>query len=152
MENSLPSVRHEIALEGLLAGKSLQEVGKIAGFTHAARDLVPLIVAPQVRQYVRKRMKGRLEVEGAPAAYNLLYNAMMDVKNDIKLRVEIAKYLYAAAGYTPPKAQDAAPDHEKQPSEMTTDELRRFIEEGEQELAQRAVPLNDTQQGLDSLM
>lgn len=152
MENTLPSTRHEIALEGLLAGKSLQEVGKIAGFSTPSRDLVPLIVAPQTRQYVRKRMKGRLEVEGAPAAYVLLYSVMMDVKHDIKLRVEIAKYLYAAAGYTPPKAQDAASDHEKLPSEMTPDELRRFIDEAEAELAQRAIPLNDTQQAIDSLL
>lgn len=151
MEKALPSVRHEAFFEGVLAGKSLTKAAKDAGFTNPDRDAAPIIVAPQVRQYVRKRLRGRLEVEGAPAAYILLYNTMQDARQDIKLRVDIAKFLYSCAGYTPPKAQDAPPDQEKLPSEMTTEELRQFIEQGENELANRAKPISASQ-GFDSLM
>lgn len=132
-------------------GKSLAEAGKLAGFSTPHRDLAPHVAEPAVRAWVRKHMRGRLEVEAAPAAYSYLLTVLRDEKADRRLRIDVAKFLYAAAGYTPPKAQEAAPDGEKQPSEMTSDELRQFIQEGEAELANRATPI-DTRQPLDDLM
>jgi len=152
MKNKLISKRHEVFIEGLLAGEGLTKAGKKAGFTTPSRDAAPIIVAPAVRAHIRKRMRGRLEAEGAPAAYVLLFNTMTDESEDKRLRVDIAKFLYQTAGYTPPKALEPERDGDKAASEMSSEELRKFIEDGERELAERATPVIEAAQPLDELM
>ena len=153
MSKELITGKREAALALMLEGDSMTVAAGKAGISTPARDLMPVIMSPQVRQHFFKHVRGRLEAEAAPAAYKLLYRTMTDESKDLRLRVDIAKFMLPIAGYQPPKAAEARPDDvaEKEPSQMTTEELKRMIEDGEAVLASRAKPANGAQ-GIDSLM
>lgn len=144
LQNQLISQQHTVFFEAMADGESIVNAGKKAGFTNPYRDAWPMAVEPVVQRMVRKRMRGKLELEAAPQAYRVLMNLMHDPATDKRLRADIAKYLHTAAGYVPPKAAESPDDsnRDKAPHEMTTDELHRFIEDGEAVLADRALPAN----------
>lgn len=152
MELQVISDRHHVFVEHLLNGSGIAEAGRIAGFKKPARDAVPVIVEPIIQRLARKQMRGKLELEAAPAAYKVLFDLMMDKTTDKRLRSDIAKYLHSAAGYTPPKAADAPDDanREKAPHEMTTEELHRFIEDGEAEMKARTIDVTPTTSGSEA--
>lgn len=140
LENQLVNQQHTQFFELMLEGSSIAEAGKKAGFTNPYRDVWPLVVEPTVQRMARKRMRGKLELEAAPQAYRILMNLMNDPTTDKRLRADIAKYLHTSAGYVPPKAGTSIDDasREKAPHEMSTEELHKFIEDGEAELGNRA--------------
>ncbi len=72
---------------------------------------------------------------------------------DILLNFRDNKFLYQVAGYTAPKAQEApAPArNDKDLNDMTTEELRAFIQDGERELANRAKDVT-APQGIDDML
>lgn len=137
------SPRHQVFVQALLDGEGIMKAGKTAGFSTPTRDALPIIVEPVIQRLARKNMRGKLELEAAPMAYRVLMEIMNDPTTDRRLRADVAKYLHTAAGYVPPKAADSPDDanREKAPHEMTTEELHRFIEDGEKELADRAEPV-----------
>lgn len=147
MEISTISDRHQVFIEALMEGDGITKAGKKAGFTHPSRDAVPVIVAPIVQRIARKNMRGKLELEAAPMAYKVLMELMQDAGADKRLRADIAKYLHSTAGYTPPKAAEAPDDlnREKAPHEMTSEELHKYIEDGERVLASRLVDVTPPQ-------
>lgn len=135
------SDRHQVFVEELMNGAGIKEAGRKAGFSTPSRDAVPIIIEPIVQRVARKHMRGKLELEAAPMAYKILMELMQDPQADKRLRADIAKYLHSTAGYTPPKAAES-PDgdlREKAPHEMTSEELHRFIEDGEAVLKERVV-------------
>lgn len=56
----------------------------------------------------------------------------------LKLRADVGKTLMDRAGYVAPKVGDGASPGAKDPSEMSSDELRAFIDKAEATLADRA--------------
>lgn len=167
MANSLqsitPSDRHVAFVEGVLAGKELDKAGKDAGFKLPARDAYPILATPEVRQYVRKKLRGRAETEGLAVTYNFLISVVRDESADKRLRVDCAKFIYAH--HMPAhKALEVPSDDEKSPSEMSNEELARFISENDPALANakaeaaaRASPIIeaeviDTPQAIDSIL
>lgn len=141
------SPRHQMFIEHLMEGDGIKVAAKKAGFSTPSRDAVPMIVSPLVQRIARKNMRGKLELEAAPAAYKVLFDMMMDTTTDKRLRADIARYLHTSAGYVPPKAAEAPddPNREKAPHEMTTEELHKFIEDGESELKGRMVDVTPSQ-------
>lgn len=135
------SNRHEVFLEGVLSGMELDKAGKKAGFVHPARDAYPLLAEPQTRAYFKKKIRGKAETEGLAVAYAYLIQVIRDTTVPTRTRVDAAKFVYGT--HMPAvKATEANPEGEKSPSEMSNEELRQFIEQGEAELAERATPVN----------
>lgn len=66
-----------------------------------------------------------------------------DSEGALKLRADVGKTLMDRAGYVAPKAGDGASPGAKDPSEMTSDELRAFIDKAEATLADRAKPIDN---------
>lgn len=64
----------------------------------------------------------------------------------LKIRADAAKVLLDRAGYVPPKANEPGAGAMRDPSEMSSDELRAYIDKAEQQLAARASPVEDTRQ------
>lgn len=160
MEDIGTAEKDQAFIELSLTGMTADKAAKKAGFSNPSRDTQRVVSNAKTRKYVRSMMIGRLDVEGAPLAYALMIRVMNDPMAEIKLRIDIAKYLFAAAGYTPPKAAEPPKaDDERAFSEMTSEELRQFIEKTEAELANRAFPAHVTllaapaiPQSIDDLM
>lgn len=145
--------RDKAFIDLIVEGKSVAEAGKALKIADPDVKVNHLIARPEVRQYVFKHLRGRVEVEAAPAAYKLLYRTMVNEKIDLRIRIDIAKHLFNAAGYIAPKAQEAKADDlkDKEPSQMSSEELRRSIVEWEGVLAARAKPTQQAK-SLDDLL
>lgn len=129
-------------IEDCLAGKGTAKAAERAKFASPAKTINQVVSSVKTRKYVRSAIQGRLEVEGGPMAYYYMLRVLKDETADRRLRLDTAKYLFAAAGYTPPKAAEAPKQQDdKAFSEMTNEELRQFIERTESELANRATPI-----------
>ncbi len=76
----------------------------------------------------------------APVALKLIEDLVGDKTIAPRVRLDAAKTLLDRAGYTPPnQAADKAP---LSPAEMTAEQLREFIADGERALADRAQVIN----------
>lgn len=135
--------RMNTALALMAEGEELHKAGEKAGFSNPRAQLYPAIRNSIVQRGIKGFLKARLQVEASPIAYKFLLSVLTDTSADKKLRVEVAKFLMSVAGYNPPKAQEAPADDtsEKPPEEMTNEELRQAIEKIEQELGNRATPI-----------
>lgn len=101
----------------------------------------------------RQNMETKLQFEAAPMAYRIMLKMLEDETTPKNVRVDIAKYLHSVAGYTPPKAQDALPQTktDKELQDMTTEELRSFIQDGEKVLANRSIDVTPSQ-GIEDML
>lgn len=143
MDDLVTSKRHEVFLENVLSGKTLKEAGMKAGFSTPERDAYPILAEMTTRNWFKKRVRGRAETEGLAVCYEYLISVVRDTTADRRIRVDAAKFVYSH--HMPaPKALEASPDSEKNPSEMSNEELRQFIEQSEAELANRATPIGST--------
>jgi len=139
--------RGKVFVDAVLSGLPLHVAGKKAGYVHPERDVYPVLSDLRTRSYFRKQIRGKAETEGLAVAYNYLIEVIRDTTKDTRVRLDAAKFVYAH--HMPAhKALEAVADVDKSPTEMTNEELRRSIEEGERELSERAKPVP---QGLDML-
>lgn len=134
------SDKHQAFAYHLANGDSIEKAGKKAGFSTPTRDAMPAVMRADMQRFARARVQGKLILSGAPQAYEFLVRTMNDTRVDLKLRVHIALQLFAAAGHTPPKAADAGEKDPGDVRQMTREQLRDFIAQGERELAERAKP------------
>lgn len=87
-----------------------------------------------------RRLRAELQ-EHAAKSIQTLRAIVDDDKAANRDRIAAARMLTSIAGYVAPKAQ--APRRlAESPAEMSSDELRMFIEKAERELAGRAAPVN----------
>lgn len=153
MNNLALSNRHQVFVEMLVEGNAILESGEKAGFALPGRDAAPLTMERNVQAYIKRRIRGKLLCNGAPTSYQYLINLLNGERATIGQKIEIAKFLLTISGYVAPKAEEQPSEMDKQPTEMTDEELRQSIEQGEAELAARATPILQTAaQSLDSLM
>lgn len=138
MQNIELSDKAEIFIREIMRGHAIKAAAKKAGFTHPERDAYPLLLDRRIQSLVKRRTRARLLVEGAPQAYEFLLKSMHDESVDMRLRIVCAKELFAG-GVPPLKAiEDETDPGDKDARQMTREELRAFIAEGEAELARRA--------------
>ena len=110
-----------------------------------------LIRKPAVQIAIREEMQRALN-DDATAARAFLRTILdgtafpeerRNSEGALKLRADVGKTLMDRAGYVAPKAGDAAAPGAKDPSEMSSDELRTFIAKAEATLADRAKPIDN---------
>jgi phage terminase small subunit len=151
MDNLALTNKQQDFVNGVMAGKELDVAAREAGFTHAYRDAYPILGELKTRAYFRKKIRGKHETEGIAVAYNFLISVIRDEKADKRLRLDAAKFVYGNA-LPAPKAGDPVDDTKKDISEMTPEELRTFIEQGEAELAGKAILINPRPQAVEDLL
>lgn len=141
--------RDKLFFEALLDGSGIAESAKKAGYRSSEiyETAMPALQNRFAQIAARQNMETKLRFEAAPMAYRIMLRMLEDETTPKNVRVDIAKYLHSVAGYTPPKAQEApAPTKsEKDLNDMTTEELRAFISNGERELANRAQDVTPVQ-------
>lgn len=117
-----------------------------AGYSDATTGWQVLRV-PHVVLAIREELQRRLITEGATIGLDALLKIAGNKREPAAARVAAAKALLDRAGFVPPSLKDEGTG--KQLTEMSPDELRRFIEEAEKDinaaeakLASRAIPVN----------
>lgn len=145
MQEILESKTKRAFVEALAEGNGIINSGIIAGAdpSHLHRDHLPVALSPAVRTYVRKSLRGRIDVEASPEAYRLLRKLMLAELTPIAIRVEIGKY-FISHSIAAPKAKDESDDNDKEPSDMSTAELREYLAKLNAESAKRGELIDAT--------
>jgi len=125
-------------IDNVINGKNWLAAAKAAGFANPTRDAAQILVDTRALAYAYRKTRGRIQLEGSPAAFNLMLRVMNDENRDMKLRIDIAKVLFAAGGFIAPKAPDAPqPDEGEDLKDMTAKELTKFVSQIAGELKRR---------------
>lgn len=118
-----------IALDAIMRGDSLHKAGKKAGYKTPSRDLANIWFDQRAAQYCHRKTKGKMILQGAPAAYDFMFRTMQDERADMRLRVRCAEFILVTAGHVPPKATDSGllDDDTKDAKDMTVKELDAML-------------------------
>ena len=139
-------------IESLADGDGIPVATGKAGFTDVVREVLPRILTPKARQYVRNSVRGRIDVEASPEAYRALVRILRDAKAPMGMRIDVAKF-FISHSIAAPKALEEDNGHEKNPSEMTNDELRASLAKSDAELARRNMVIDVTPtQAIDDII
>lgn len=139
MNKTLTSVKHQAFLDAVLDGHGFTKAGELAGIKNITRDVIPVVLTPVVRAYARGRLRGKVDIEAAPAAYKILFDMMNDPTTTKGLRADIGKF-FIAHSLPAPKAKEEDDGADKPANEMTNNELLANIDRIEAEMAKRATP------------
>lgn len=143
-------------LERIARGEEKRKAAIAAGYTYPERDAYPILLEPQAVKYMKERLQRIIQMEAAPEALRIALEMLRSPKTRDSVRWSIAQTILAyGAGMVAPKAgEEGALD--KQPQEMTRDELRAFVARAEEELSRRALPapvvVEHTPQTIDDLL
>lgn len=137
--------RQAVFLQEVMKGATLPDAGKAAGVANPSRDCYPLLNQPEVRKQIRRTIRGLADTEGLSVAYAYIIRVIRDEKEDKRLRLDAAKFIYSSA-LPALKAVETPNDDDKPTGEMTNEELRAFIEQSESELANRAKPIESVKE------
>lgn len=125
-------------IDHILNGTNWIKAAKLAGYSHPARDADKFYTDTRALAYAYRKTRGRIQLEGAPAAYALMCRVMNDENRDMRLRIDVAKILFAAGGFIAPKAPDAPqPEENDDLKDMTAKDLSKFVAEVAKELQRR---------------
>lgn len=104
--------KEKVVLDAVLAGAPFNQACEIAKVRPSLANKTAILLSPSAISYAHKRTRGLLQIEGAPAAYNFMMEILRDPTKDARLRVDVAKTIFAAGGFTPPKAAEIPQDAE----------------------------------------
>lgn len=125
-------------LDAIINGTNWLKAAEMAGFSKPSTQASHVFTDPRALAYAYRKTRGRLTLEGAPAAFNLMLRVMNDENRDMRLRIDIAKHLFAAAGFTPPKAVEPPETEDRSDlKDMTPKDIQRFIDGVSAELQRR---------------
>lgn len=135
-------------IDALHATKSVAAAAELVG---ASRVTVWRVVSsPEFQAALQNRTRARLQVD-AVDALDYLASVVRDPSQATTNRVNAARMVAERAGYVPPKAAEQA-RNATNPAEMTSEQLRRQVEEIERELSQRAEPVTPSSTQLTDLL
>lgn len=143
-----------VMIDALIGGKKWLKAAEEACYTDDVGQAAHLLIDPRALAYAYRKTRGRLTLEGAPSAFNLMLRVMNDENRDMRLRIDIAKHLFAAAGFTPPKAADPQPVEDPTDlKDMTPVDIQRFMVGVSAELKRRkeAEVVEETSQPIEEL-
>ena len=124
--------------DSIINGKHWLEAAKLAGYSNPSRDAEKLFTDTRALAYAYRKTRGKIQLEGSPAAYNLMMRVMTNESSDMRIRIDIAKILFAAGGFTPPKASDAPePQQNDNKEDMTPQAMKAFADTIYREIQRR---------------
>ena len=128
-------------IDGIINGKHWLEAAKLAGYSNPSRDAEKLFTDTRALAYAYRKTRGKIQLEGAPAAYNLMMRVLSNEASDMRLRIDVAKILFAAGGFTPPKAGDAPePPEDTNKQDMSIEDMKKLGDSIAREIAKRKQP------------
>jgi hypothetical protein len=132
----------DIALiDNILNGTDWLKAAKLAGYSTPSRDAQHIFTDQRALAYAYRKTRGRIQLEGAPVAYKLMFDTMNDPTKDLRIRIDVAKILFAAGGFTPPKAPDSPePPEDTNKQDMSLEDMRKLANSIEREIARRKEP------------
>ena len=133
----------DIALiDNILNGTDWLKAAKLAGYSAPHRDAKHIFTDQRALAYAFRKTRGRIQLEGAPVAYKLMFDTMNDPTKDLRIRIDVAKILFAAGGFTPPKAPDSPePIEYTNKEDMSLEDMRKLANSIEREIARRKEPI-----------
>lgn len=127
-----------LLIDNILNGTDWLKAAKLAGYSTPTRDAQHIFTDQRALAYAYRKTRGRIQLEGAPVAYKLMFDIMTDATKDLRIRIDVAKILFAAGGFTPPKAADAPePPEDTNKQDMSLDDMRKLANSIEREIAKR---------------
>ena len=139
-------------LESLVEGGGFIESAAKVGITDIARDALPLTIGSKQRKWARDIIAGKIDVEGAPMGYRAMIALLKNPKTPAGQQIEISKF-FISHSIAAPKAKEEDGGHEKNPSEMTNEELRQHLAKSDAELTRRMVVVETiTAQSIDDVI
>jgi hypothetical protein len=132
----------DIALiDNILNGTDWLKAAKLAGYSAPHRDAQHIFTDQRALAYAYRKTRGRIQLEGAPVAYKLMFDIMTDTTKDLRFRIDVAKILFAAGGFTPPKAGDAPePPEDTNKQDMSIEDMKKLGDSIAREIAKRKQP------------
>jgi hypothetical protein len=130
-------------LQALADGEGLADAAERLEIDRPTATALPRIVSPKARHWVRGLIQGRIDIEAAPEAYQVMLRLLRDSKTPSGQKIEISKF-FISHSIAAPKAKEEDNGHEKNPSEMTNDELRASLAKSDAELARRNMVIDVT--------
>jgi len=148
----IPRTISEDQLKSLLdlaaKGSEYSLISRLTGLTPS--QVRYAVTSPQFQAALKARVGAEL-VTDASMARRYLRRVLVDPKQSTVNRLQAGRLLLDRGGFVPPKASEQV-RNPTNPAEMTSDQLRRQVEEIERELSQRAEPIEaDTTQLTDML-
>lgn len=128
-------------IDNILNGTDWLKAAKLAGYSTPSRDAQHIFTDQRALAYAFRKTRGRIQLEGAPVAYKLMFDTMNDPTKDLRIRIDVAKILFAAGGFTPPKAPDSPePPEDTNKQDMSLEDMRKLANSIEREIAKRKEP------------
>jgi hypothetical protein len=112
-------------------------------FTLPSAPQASALTDPDLQREIRAILDGRLLLEIAPRALKILKRVVDGDVKVTKLQFEAAKDALARAGFVPPKAAEPAGNLGKTIAEKTSAELKEFVRQAQNALADRAYEVVD---------
>jgi hypothetical protein len=129
--------RQAIFVQAILAGSTPRAAAIEAGYPDRPVAYRQVMESPAVRAAIEAGIRAELVTEHAPAAFRFLARVLRDENFGERARVDAAKILVDRAGFLPRQTVAVAAE-DKDPDQMTTEELHALVERLGHELAGRA--------------
>ena len=123
----------------------MKEAAKLAGFTpefgfEAFQDAIRNKHACTLARQVTR---GKIDIEGAPAAYRVMLELLHNEQTPASIRVDIAKFLINHS-VPAPKAIEEGGEAEKEISEMSREELQALIRQTDVAMIEQGLMVDAT--------
>jgi hypothetical protein len=127
-------------VERILSGETPTNAAKLSGLS--VTSTTRLLSAPNVLAAIEIGLRKQLHGELVPLAFAVFKRILTAEPGTISERVQadVAAKILDRGGFVPVK-QSVAEDGEREPAQMTTQELLAKVEELEREIAERATPI-----------
>lgn len=145
MENRSITIAQQSFVDALLDGHSVSDSARLAGYApeNSPKLMRGIAVNRKLTAHARDILRGRIDLEGAPAGYKVLMHLLHLETTPLSVRVDIAKFLVNHS-VPAPKAKDETPGDDKEPSDMSTAELREYLVKLNTESAKRGELIDAT--------
>jgi hypothetical protein len=136
--------KFSVFVQNMGEGYGITESAKRAGVPDPySNGMVAKALEPATRKLIRSSVRGRVDIEASPIAYRFLLSVLQDNTVAKGLRVEVGKF-FMSHSIAAPKAIEEDSGHEKNPSEMSNEELRRLVAASDEEMVKRRLLIDAT--------
>lgn len=128
--------RQDAFVRAVLDGLAPKEAARVAGYSVGNATVSSLLSAPQVQYALEIGLRKQLHGELVPLAFNVLRKLVTEGESE-RVRLDAAKIILDRGGFVPVK-QSVTEEGEREPEQMTTEQLHARIEQLEREIGERA--------------
>lgn len=135
--------RQRTFVRAVARGVDVLVAARDAGFSLPESDAYELLRSAPVARALNDEIRALLLFQSTPVALRTLDSIVSGDHFPAGARVMAARLILDRAGFVAPVAARARDDLDRDPTELTTDELRDMVRELSAELGDRATPVNE---------